>query len=190
VVRFADSNAEWSPDGKSFLFISDRDGAADVYLHQPGPRCAPDQRRNGVSVPGISPDGDRFLANVYERGEFHTYEFPVRNRPDGCDAAAAARHHPGAVESLSRERKGLRDQPYRTKFGIDFVGAGIAIDPSAGDVGNGGQLVMTDLLGNHQINLIFGTTTDQFDRISTTSTSPRRTRISRTTCTTRSRASI
>lgn len=163
---FADSYPEWAPDGKSFLFISDRDGTPDVYLHRPDGVVRQTNLATGASAPAFLPDGRNFLASVYERGEFHMYEFPIRDPEPGVATLRA----PLAGDTLripwSRtDSDSFVTKPYRTKFGIDFVGAGVAIDPSAGDVGNGGQMVLTDILGNHQINIIFGTTTDDFGTI-------------------------
>ena len=162
---FADSNPEWAPDGKSFLFVSDRDGTSNVYRHSAEGVVRQTNVVTGVTVPAFLPGGESFLASVYERGEFHTYKFPVRT-----DIRPVLKPLPPDTLQVPWSRYDASDEdfvtkPYRTKFAVDFVGAGIAIDPSAGDVGNGGQLVLTDLLGNHQINLVFGTTTDQFDRI-------------------------
>ena len=162
---FADSNPEWAPDGKSFLFVSDRDGTSNVYRHGPDGVVRQTNVVTGVTVPAFLPDGRSFVASVYERGEFHTYKFPVREdvRPALKPLPPDSLQVPWS--RLDADREDFVTKPYRTKFGIDFVGAGIAIDPSAGDVGNGGQLVMTDILGNHQVNFIFGTTTDDFNNI-------------------------
>jgi len=136
-----------------------------VYLHRPDGVIRQTNVATGCSAPAFLPDGTHFLASVYERGEFHTYEFPIRENVHALRA-------PTAPDTLRVPwRRGDRDsltfvtKPYRTKFGVDFVGAGIAIDPSAGDIGNGGQMVLTDLLGNQQINIIFGTTTDDFTTV-------------------------
>lgn len=162
---FADSNPEWSPDGKSFLFISDRDGTPDVYLHRPDGVVRQTSLATGCSMPAFLPDGQHFLASVYERGEFHTYEFPVVNPPRALRSVMAPDSLRVPWSRVDADRDSFVTRPYRTRFGVDFVGAGVAIDPSAGDIGNGGQLVLTDILGNHQINVIFGTTTDDFNTI-------------------------
>jgi len=165
---FADSSPDWAPDGKSFLFISDRDGTPDVYLHRPDGVLRQTNVATGCSVPAFLPDGQHFLASVYERGEFHTYQFPVKN-PDRSVAVLRAPVPPDTTvipwSRADSDSQSFVTKPYRTSFGVDFVGAGVAIDPAAGDVGNGGQMVLTDILGNHQINVIFGTTTDEFDNI-------------------------
>jgi hypothetical protein len=165
---FADSNPDWSPDGKSFLFISDRDGTPDVYLHRPDGVVRQTNVATGCSTPAFLPDGEHFLASVYERGEFHTYQFAIR-KPNPAVAVLHAPLPPDTTRipwsRADADSQSFVTKPYRTRFGVDFVGAGVAIDPAAGDVGNGGQVVLTDILGNHQINIIAGTTTDDFNSI-------------------------
>jgi hypothetical protein len=158
----SDSNPEWAPDGESFLFASDREGTPNIYLHRRDVVVRQTGILTGVSAPAFLPDGSGFVAAVYERGEFHIYEFPLR---DGQAAWMRPSPPDSMVVPWSRADAARDDfvtKPYETRFSVDFVGAGVAIDPAAGDVGNGGQLVLTDVLGNHQINLVFGTTTEDF----------------------------
>ena len=158
----ADSNPDWAPDGKSFLFTSDRDGTQNIYLNRGDVIVRQTNVLTGVSAPSFVPDGSGFVASVYEDGEFQLYEFPLH-------ADAPERMRPSPPDSLvvpwSRQDANPEDfvtKPYQTRFSVDFVGAGVAIDPGAGDIGNGGQLELTDVLGNHQIELVFGTTTEDF----------------------------
>jgi Tol biopolymer transport system component len=159
---FADANPEWAPDGRSFLFTSDRGGTPNIYLREGDTVVRQTDVVGGVSAPSFYPDGTGFVAVVYERGEFQLFDFPVR---DGGGVPASAR--PPDDVTVPWTRANIPDssfvtKPYETNFSIDFIGAGVAIDPEAGDIGNGGQLVMTDVLGNHQISFVFGTTTDDF----------------------------
>jgi len=158
----ADWNPEWLPDGRSFLFTSDREGIPNVYQNTGEAILRRTNVATAVTSPSVFPDGTGFVASVYEEGEFRLYEFPLREEP-------LARTFPSAPDTTvvpwSRYQSAPGDfvtKPYVTRFAIDFIGAGVAIDPEAGDVGNGGQLVMTDVLGNHQLNFIFGTTTEDF----------------------------
>lgn len=159
----ADSNPEWAPDGKSFLFTSDREGVPNVYLNRGDTIVRETNVVTGVSSPAFLPGGKGFVASVYEDGEFHLYEFPMKTEhaeisraiPPDSTLVPWAKRHARSSDFVTR--------PYQTKFGIDFVGAGVAIDPQGGDVGNGGQLVMTDVLGNHQISMVFGTTTQDLN---------------------------
>jgi hypothetical protein len=159
---FADANPEWSPDGRSFLFVSDRDGASNVYLREDDAVYKQTNVVTGATVPSFYPDGTGFVAAVYEGGEFHLYSFPVRAR---TPVPASARPPDDLVVPWTRADiadSSFVTKPYQTRFSIDFIGAGVAIDPEAGDVGNGGQLIMTDVLGNHQISFVVGTTTEDF----------------------------
>jgi hypothetical protein len=51
-------------------------------------------------------------------------------------------------------------EQYKQKLGVDFAGAGVAIDPNFGTIGNGGQIVLTDILGNHQYYFFFGNSSE------------------------------
>lgn len=161
--EYGDANPEWSPDGRSFLFASDRDGASNIYMRTGDVVTQQTQVLTGVTAPSFFPDGKSFVAVVYEGGEFQLYDFPIRQtRPVPASA------HPPDDLVVPWTRADMADssfviKPYETRFSIDFIGAGVAIDPEAGDVGNGGQLIMTDVLGNHQLSFVFGTTTEEFD---------------------------
>ncbi len=159
----SDSNPEWTPDGTAFLFTSDREGTPNVYLKRGDTVVRETDVVTGVSSPVFTPGGDAFVASVYEGGEFQLYRFPMRTErvaisravPPDSTVIPWSKRHASSDDFVTR--------PYRTKFSVDFVGAGVAIDPQGGDVGNGGELVMTDVLGNHQIGFVFGTTTQDFN---------------------------
>jgi hypothetical protein len=160
----ADSNPEWAPDGESFLFTSDREGTFNIYHHRGDVIVRQSNALGGVTGPAFLPDGSGFIATVYTAGEFHLFRFPMRN---GDPQAFLALDPPDTTESVWDTDRPLDPefvaQKYTMKLGVDFVGAGVAIDPEAGDVGNGGQLVMTDVLGNHQFFMFFGNTSEGFE---------------------------
>lgn len=161
----ADSNPEWAPDGASFLFTSDREGTVNVYHHQGNVIVRQTNALGGVTSPAFLPDGSGFVATVYSAGEFHLYRFPMRNGNGRLVATVAP---PDTAANVWEEPEGTANQDFVTqdytmKLGVDFVGAGIAVDPEFGDVGNGGQLVLTDILGNHQFFVFFGNTSEGFD---------------------------
>jgi hypothetical protein len=160
----ADSNPEWAPDGKSFLYVSDREGTFNVYHHKDDVVVRQTNALGGVTSPAFNPDGNSFVATVYTAGEFHIFEFPLKNGDGGRIAAVAPPDTSVDVWSSPPETdRKFVTQDYTMKLGVDFVGAGIAIDPEYGDVGNGGQLVLTDVLGNHQFFMFFGNTSEGFD---------------------------
>jgi DNA-binding winged helix-turn-helix (wHTH) protein/Tol biopolymer transport system component len=60
---------EWTPDGKSVIFISDRTGTFNVYK-QDIDRTVPELLISGteaISIPRLSPDGSQLLYLVYPR---------------------------------------------------------------------------------------------------------------------------
>jgi len=159
----ADAYPEWAPDGKSFLFVSDREGTQNVYRHKGNVIVRQTNAIGGVTAPTVVPDGNSFIATVYEKGEFNLFEFPMRN---GAGRVLSVLPADTTVIPWSREDYETFDfemSDYRTSYAIDFVGVGISVDPEFGEVGNGGALAMTDVLGNHQIRFFFGTTTNDFD---------------------------
>jgi hypothetical protein len=159
---FADSNPEWMPDGKSFLFTSDREGTPNIYLNRGDVIVRQTNVITGVTSPALVPDGDAFVATVYQSAEFHLYRFPIRDAGSKLSKPSPPDSTVIPWSRIASNQEDFVTKPYETKFSVDFVGAGIAYDPQAGDVGNGGQLVMTDVLGNHQVSFIFGTTTEDF----------------------------
>lgn len=160
----ADSNPEWAPDGKSFLFVSDREGTVNVYHHEGDVIVRQTNAIGGVTAPAFLPDGSGFVATVYMGGEFHLFRFPLRNGDARVMATVAA---PDTTVPIWNDTAGPGEefvsQNYKMKLGVDLVAAGIAIDPEFGDVGNGGQIVLTDILGNHQFFFFFGNTSEGFD---------------------------
>jgi outer membrane protein assembly factor BamA len=106
----------------------------------------------GVTMPSFLPDGAGFVASGYYQGEYHVFEFPVRDGVElaervsaTVDTARAPNWRKRAPEDVAYE-----SVDYKQKLSLDFAGAGVAIDPNFGSLGNGGQVVMTDILGNHQ----------------------------------------
>ncbi|MBP2680180.1 MAG: component of the Tol biopolymer transport system, partial [Candidatus Krumholzibacteriota bacterium] len=152
-----DAHPDWSPDGESFLFSSDLDGTYDVYLFDLWTRRIKRQTRaiGGVTMPAFFPDGSSFVASGYENGEYLLYKFPVLDGSGYTEVVAAASDTAAAIPwgKRSPEDLGYTTENYKQKLGIDFAGAGVAIDPNFGSIGNGGQIVFSDILGNHQYYL-------------------------------------
>ena len=158
----ADTYPEWAPDGKSFLFTSDRDGKFDVYLYRDHEVIRQTNVLGGVSAASFAPSGDRFVAGGYYDAEFQIFEFDLEGgRPKAEPSIVTVDSIP--TDWISTTEFPYLARKYAPKFGLDFVGAGIALDPDFGELGNGGQLAFTDLLGNQQIYVFFGNTSEGFD---------------------------
>jgi WD40 repeat protein len=162
-----DAHPDWSPDGGAFLFSSDLDGSYDVYLFDMSERTIARQTRviGGVTMPAFLPGGSSFVASGYENGEYHLYEFPVKSGGGIVEVVAAESDTTDALHWGRRTPAdlGFTTQNYKQKLGIDFAGAGVAIDPNFGTIGNGGQIVLTDILGNHQYYLFVGNSSEGVD---------------------------
>jgi hypothetical protein len=163
-----DAYPDWSPDGSSLLFSSDRDGTYNIYLFDVGGRTIIRQTRilGGLTMPSFLPDGSGFVANGYDQGEYHLYEFRLKAGVGLAEFPAAfadTATAPGNWKKRSPEEIGYTKVDYRQKLGIDFAGAGVAIDPNYGTIGNGGQIVLSDILGNHQYYLFVGNSSEGVD---------------------------
>lgn len=157
----ADSHPEWMPDGESFLFVSDRDGVSNVYLFNYPTRMIVQQTSDmgGVTSPAALPQGDGFVATGYYRGEFRLFEFPMKQ--DGvAHPTTVVRSDSVQVSWLSKEPESYDyvTRDYKQKIGLDFAAAGVAIDPDVGSLGNGAEVVLSDILGNHQYYVLLGNT--------------------------------
>jgi hypothetical protein len=160
----SDSHPDWTSDGESFLFVSDRDGASNVYLFNYGTRMIIQQTSDmgGVTAPASLPQNDGFVANGYYNGEFRLFEFPLKR--DGlAQPTSVARADTVQKSWLSREpeRYDYVTRDYKQKIGLDFAAAGVAIDPDFGSLGNGAEIVLSDILGDHQYYLLFGNTSTE-----------------------------
>lgn len=164
-----DACPDWSSDGGSFLFSSDRDGTYDIYLYEVTTRAISRQTSvlGGVTLPSFLPDNTGFVASGYYKGEYHLFEFPIkkeRGRPETVVASADTANALGATwRKRFAENMSYTTEDYKQKLSIDFAGAGVAIDPNFGTIGNGGQLVLTDILGNHQYYIFFANSSEGVD---------------------------
>lgn len=163
--RFADSDPEWAPDGKSFLFVSDREGVFNVYEHHGNAITRQTDVLGGVMSPSFLPDGRSFLGTTYTGGEFHIFQYPHKN---GNAVVLAAQSPDSTTRPWSvpgHEHDTYVSHAYTPRFAVDFVGVGLSVDPEAGDVGNGGVIAFTDVLGNHEVHGFFATTTEDLSSI-------------------------
>jgi hypothetical protein len=160
---YSDSSPDWAPDGNSFLFTSDRDGTWNIYHHRGDVIVRQTNVLGGVQTPAFLPDGRGFVAAVYSNAEFHLMEFPLKNGHG--TPALVARDDSSTVgwRHVDQTDYQYETSDYTMKLGIDFVAAGVSISPEFGEVGNGAQMVLTDVLGNHRFILIAGNTSEGFD---------------------------
>lgn len=160
---YSDSNPDWSPDGRTFLFTSNRDGALNIYHHRGDSIVRQTNVLGGVTSPAFMPDGRGFVAEVYSDQQFLLFKFPLKNGYGTPALVARADSVTVGWHNVDDTDVQYETSDYQLQLGIDFVAAGVSFSPEFGEVGNGAQMVLTDVLGNHRIFLVAGNTSEGFD---------------------------
>jgi hypothetical protein len=160
---FRDVDPRWLPDGAGVIFSSDREGAPDIYVLRDGCLTKETNVLGGAFSPYPCVAGDSFLCASYSKGTFRCARVPFKAEPR-VEALGTVACAPGLWQPhLPAGSKTVTNQDYRLKFGLDFIGATFSVDPDFGSTGNGAQLFFTDILGNHQVAILFGSASDTFD---------------------------
>ena len=171
---------QWTSDGRSLFFLSDRQGVTNVYrLAVDG--GTPLQLTNlvtGVSgitalSPAMSSSGGRVIFSAYEDDGYNVYalETPAQlagtapidlpgnagvlpPRTTAVGAVAALLNNP--AESLPPESAAaVEEEEYKPKLGLDFAGqptVGVGVDPFGAYAAGGVAFVFSDMLGNHTLS--------------------------------------
>jgi hypothetical protein len=157
-----DVDPRWLPDGSGVLFSSDREGVPDIFVLRDGLLERQTNVLGGAFSPYPCEDGASFLCASYGEGTYRCYRVPIRH---GAAVAAAAPSAPdtGWEPRLPAGAEDIAKKDYKIKLGIDLIGATFSVDPDFGSSGNGAQLFFTDMLGNHEVVVLFGSASDSFD---------------------------
>ncbi|HPQ40565.1 MAG TPA: peptidase MA family metallohydrolase, partial [bacterium] len=159
----------WSPDGKSIVYISDRiDGILDPYIleletleiHR---LAAP---VTGCMVPSFSADSREVVMVYYFRGSERIIVIPVNREPRIPEVAADV--EPSGIEGemlysempavetpagLPESPQELSEDPVKFRLVPDYA-VGIISYSTNDDLLIEGGLIMSDILGDHQIALV------------------------------------
>jgi Tol biopolymer transport system component len=155
-----DRQPVYSPDGRWIAFRSTRGGTSDLWV-RPAEPSNEARRVTHLIGPATDPDwtsdGKGLLFSGQERVEFQVYcvpfdpdtlkietEPPVTRTP-----AVASEVHTGAPH------------PYQRQLSLDIVQNGVAFDPGLG-AGAGGQVALSDVLGNEQFNIFLTNDSERF----------------------------
>ena len=160
---FRDIDPRWLPDGAGVIFSSDRDGGPDIFTMRDGVIRRQTNLLGGAFSPCPCDSGRSFVCASYGAGTYRTFRVPMKEAgparsttPSICSVGDWEPH-------LAAEAVGIAKKEYRMKLGLDFIGATFAVDPDFGSAGNGAQLFFTDILGNHEFDILFGSASDNFD---------------------------
>jgi Tol biopolymer transport system component len=168
---------QWTSDGRSIYFLSDRQGITNIYrMEVDGGKTS--QLTNmltgasGVTAlsPAMSFAGGRLVFSAYENDGYNIYALDTAEQLAGEPAVELPRN--AAVLPPRREAGGLvvealQDatwglpgtevpvgEPYKPKWGLDFAGQpsfGVGVDPFGTYATGGISLLFSDMLGNHVI---------------------------------------
>jgi hypothetical protein len=158
-----DVDPRWLPDGTGVLFSSDREGVPDIFLLRDGLLERQTNVLGGAFNPYPCDDGASFLCASYAEGTYRCYRVPLKEEATSIAAVAPSAAPSGWEPRLPEGAEDIAKRDYKIKLGIDLIGATFSVDPDFGSTGNGAQLFFTDILGNHEVVVLFGSGSDSFD---------------------------
>jgi Tol biopolymer transport system component len=176
-------NPQWSRDGKSLFFVSDRSGASNVYRLEPASGTISQLTDLLTGVSGITPlspalssaaAADRLAYSVYQDDRYEIYTIEDAERLAGWEVKLDATRNAGLIpggeakgavlEATRDAEKGLADsesfetKPYKRKFGLDFIGqpyVTAGADRYGAVFAGGIEASFSDMLGQHSLDTMF-----------------------------------
>ena len=177
-------NPQWSSDGASLYFVSDRSGISDIYRVALGTAQVTQVTDVPTGVSGItamSPAfsvarrADRAVFSLYEKGGYRIHELdgaalagtapaaPAR-RADLLPAAMGDASATANAEAALPDSSGFKHARYRPGLSLDSVGQ-IALGAGAANgrfgVGGGTALFWSDMLGDQNLATQFQVSSNQ-----------------------------
>ena len=176
---------QWSSDGRSIYFVSDRNGISNLYRVSAGGGEATPLTNLLTGISGItqlSPaissarQADRVAFSAYESGGYNVYVVDQASDRRGVSPAKVLdsvelatlppvkRESQQLVELIGNRRLGLpqiqdfHQSRYRAGLGLDYVastGVGVGAGTNGVAVGGGTSLSFSDMLGNHNLATVF-----------------------------------
>jgi Tol biopolymer transport system component len=174
-------NPQWSRDGRSLYFLSNRQGITNIYRQDLASGQAWQVTNLTTGVSGITAEspalsvaasGTRLVFSAFEGSDYSIYAIAGDDQlmggalvdlPAGIDAAVLPPRREGAGEVfalLEQPQAGLPPpqefpvEPYRASLGLDYVGpptVAVGADRFGTFVGGGISFFFGDMLGDHQL---------------------------------------
>jgi Tol biopolymer transport system component len=167
---------QWTSDGGSLFFLSDRGGVTNIYKTTLGGSTTQITNlltgASGITElsPALSAGQGRLLFSAYEDDGYTIYALespeqfagmPLVELPQHAAVLPPRRTGSGPVfTALANETAGLPpaetipEEEYKPKLGLDFMGQptiGIGTDPFGTYAAGGISMVFSDMLGNHTL---------------------------------------
>lgn len=179
---------QWSRDGRTLFFLSDRDGITNLYRLPIGGE--PAQLTNlvtGVSgitalSPAMSAAGGRIIFSAYEDDGYNIYALETETQLTGmapvdipgnpavlpprtaAEGAVATALESSTIALPPADQK-LEEEPYKPGLSLDFAGQpsiGVGTDPFGTYASGGVAFLFSDMLGNHTMG-VSAQVTSRFD---------------------------
>jgi len=171
---FNDRNPYWSPDGNNIVFSSDRNGISNLYAIGLDSLAVKPLTNllTGASSPNWSPDGDRIAFTCFKDGGWDVYilKRPLKRDIDSesiaptayrketqelieetvVDSSTVILADVGIGQEIVTEK--ILAQQYKIKFSPDMFNAFASYNTFYG-IGGMGQVSLSDIMGNHRINI-------------------------------------
>ncbi len=150
-----------SPDGRWIAYRSTRGGTSDLWLRPFGPGF--EARRitrllGPASDPDWLADGSGLLFTAENEVTFQTYRIVVKP-----ESLAVEQEHPSVrVPVLPTTSYPGPTARYERRLGFDLVQSAIAYDPALGGADPGGQVALSDVLGNEEVYIYLGNDSERF----------------------------
>ena len=157
-----DRQPVYSPDGRWIAFRSTRGGTSDLYLRPAEPSLEA-RRVTRLAGPAMDPDwlptSRGLLFTAQQAITFQTYRIAF-----DPDTLALEKETPLAPPPVLAQHIHT-DSPkrYVRQLGLDLVQNGFAFDPVLGG-GGGGQVALSDVLGNEQLYLYLSNDSQRFGK--------------------------
>ena len=150
-----------SPDGRWIAYRSTRGGTSDLWLRpfEPSYEARRLTRLLGpASDPEWLPDGSGLLFTGQNAVQFQTYR--IGAKPDSLPV-----EHESPELRIPVLPTALFTEPpsrYQRRLGFDIVQSAVSYDPTLGGSDPGGQVALSDVLGNEQIFIYLGNDSERF----------------------------
>ncbi|MFH1312922.1 MAG: BamA/TamA family outer membrane protein [Candidatus Eisenbacteria bacterium] len=171
-----DVSPAWSPDGEKLMFVSDRNGTYNLYVHDLADSTTSQLTDilGGIFNPTWSVEGDRLAFGVFGAGGWDVFQ--LKEPLEALEAKKVLKEHlwtwdapwvsegwlaasdslpeiPGPAEPDSTGVQlagGYESTPYRLRFSPDWLAGSFQYSSSFG-LGGLTRLQVSDVLGNHRI---------------------------------------
>ncbi len=156
-----DRQPVYSPDARWIAYRSTRAGTSDLYV-RPAEPARESRRVTRLIGPATDPDwlpgGHGVLFTGQERLQFQTYLLSFD--PD----TLAVEREPETTRTPVLAAPSDPDTPqrYARRLGLDLVQNAVSVDPELGGAGGGGQIVLSDVLGNEQFYFFIANDAERF----------------------------